>query len=151
MKLNEIRDNPGAHHRKKRVGRGIGSGIGKTSGRGVKGQGSRTGVRLKGFEGGQMPLHMRMPKRGFKNLFKQEFQLINFDRLEAAIAEKRIDATKPIDAAVLAQAGLIRGNDHPVKLLARGTLKSKVTLTVGAASVAAKAMVEKAGGSLTVA
>ena len=151
MKLNEIRDNPGAHHRKKRVGRGIGSGIGKTSGRGVKGQGSRTGVRLKGFEGGQMPLHMRMPKRGFKNLFKQEFQLINFDRLEAAIAEKRIDATKPIDAAVLAQAGLIRGNDHPVKLLARGTLKSKVTLTVGAASAAAKTMVEKVGGSLTVA
>src|SRR5579862_5819775 len=101
MKLNEIRDNPGARRGKKRLGRGIGSGLGKTSGRGVKGQKARTGVRLKGFEGGQMPLHRRLPKRGFKNPFRKEFQVINVGRLQAAIEAGRLDAAQPITVEVL--------------------------------------------------
>ena len=150
MKLNEIRDNPGAHHRKKRVGRGIGSGLGKTSGRGVKGQGSRTGVRLKGFEGGQMPLHMRLPKRGFKNIFAKKFQILNFDRLEKAISEKRLSASAPITVEILVKAGLIRENGLPLRLLARGELKSKISITVASASEAAIEAVKAKGGELTI-
>ena len=150
MKLNEIRDNPGAHHRKKRVGRGIGSGLGKTSGRGVKGQGSRTGVRLKGFEGGQMPLHMRLPKRGFKNIFAKKYQILNLDRLEKAIADNRLSAAAPITVEALVTAGLIRENGLPLRLLARGEIKSKISLTVAKASQAAIDAVKAKGGEVTV-
>ncbi|MCX8501077.1 MAG: 50S ribosomal protein L15 [Alphaproteobacteria bacterium] len=150
MKLNEIRDNPGAHHRKKRVGRGIGSGIGKTSGRGVKGQGSRTGVRLKGFEGGQMPLHMRLPKRGFKNIFAKKYQILNLDRLEKAIGDQKLSLSAPITVEALIAAGLIRDNGVPLRLLARGELKSKVSLTVAKASQAAIDAVKAQGGEVTV-
>src|SRR5476651_1929099 len=109
MKLNEISDNPGARKGRMRVGRGISSGKGKTSGKGVKGQKSRTGVAIKGFEGGQMPLHRRLPKRGFKNLFRTEFQVVNIGRLQQAVEAKRLDPAVTIDAAVLVAAGLVRG------------------------------------------
>lgn len=150
MKLNEIRDNPGARKGKKRLGRGIGSGLGKTSGRGVKGQKARTGVRLKGFEGGQMPLHRRLPKRGFKNLFRKHFQIVNVGRIQAALDDGRLAAGQPITAALLAEAGLIRLADAPTRLLAKGELKAKVAIELTAASAAAIALVEKAGGSVKV-
>src|SRR3954469_7089341 len=113
MKLNEIRDNPGARRGKKRLGRGIGSGLGKTSGRGVKGQKARTGVRIKGFEGGQMPLHRRLPKRGFKNPFRKEYQIVNVGRLQAAIEAGRLDGKATVNAAALVAAGLVRHADKP--------------------------------------
>jgi large subunit ribosomal protein L15 len=148
MKLNEIRDNPGARRGKKRLGRGIGSGLGKTSGRGVKGQKARTGVRIKGFEGGQMPLHRRLPKRGFTNLFRKEFQIVNLDRLQAAIDAGRLDAGAPVTAAVLRAAGLVRRVDVPIRLLGKGELKAKLTIDVAAASASALAAVEKLGGTV---
>ncbi|MEI7932384.1 MAG: 50S ribosomal protein L15 [Alphaproteobacteria bacterium] len=148
-KLNEIRDNAGAHKKRMRVGRGEGSGKGKTGGRGVKGQKSRTGVSLIGFEGGQMPLYMRMPKRGFNNPFAKQFAEVNLWRLEQAIAAKKLDAKKPIDAAVLVEAGVIRRAKDGVRLLAKGELKSKIDITVYSASASARAAVEKAGGKLT--
>lgn len=148
MKLNEIRDNPGARVGKKRLGRGIGSGLGKTSGKGVKGQKARTGVRLKGFEGGQMPLHRRLPKRGFTNLFRTRYQVINIGRLQQAIEEGRLDAGVAIDGAVLAAAGLVRVADAPIRLLAKGELKTAVTLKVTAASGAAVQAVTAAGGTV---
>ncbi len=148
-KLNEIRDNAGAHKKRMRVGRGEGSGKGKTGGRGVKGQKSRTGVSLIGFEGGQMPLYMRMPKRGFNNPFAKEFAEVNLWRLEQAIAAKKLDAKKPIDAAVLVAAGVIRRPKDGVRLLGKGELKSKLDITVYSASASARAAVEKAGGKLT--
>jgi large subunit ribosomal protein L15 len=151
MKLNEIRDNDGARRGKKRLGRGIGSGLGKTSGKGVKGQKSRTGVRLKGFEGGQMPLHRRLPKRGFKNIFRKSFQVINIDRIQRAVDEGKLDAKQPITGAVLFAAGLIRIADAPIRLLARGTITAKVKIELTAASPAAIAAVEAAGGSVKVA
>ena len=148
-KLNEIRDNEGAHKKRMRVGRGPGSGKGKTAGRGVKGQKSRSGVAIAGFEGGQMPLHMRMPKRGFNNPFAKTFAEVNFWRLEQAIAAGKLDAKKPIDAAALINAGVIRREKDGVRLLGQGELTSKLDITVYSASASARAAVEKAGGTLT--
>src|SRR3984885_1906901 len=148
-KLNEIRDNAGAHKKRMRVGRGSGSGKGKTAGRGVKGQKSRSGVALGGFEGGQMPLHMRMPKRGFNNPFAKKLAEVNFWRLEQAIAAGKLDPKKPIDAEVLIAAGVIRRKLDGVRLLGKGELTSKLTLTVYSASAAAAPAGEAAGGNLT--
>lgn len=148
MKLNELRDNEGARKRRMRVGRGIGSGKGKTSGRGVKGQKSRTGVSIGGFEGGQMPLHRRLPKRGFNNLFRVTYQVINVGSIQKALTEGRLPADQTITGEVLAAAGLIRIADAPTRLLAKGELTAKVTVQLDAASPAAVAAVEKAGGSV---
>jgi len=150
MKLNEIRDNPGARRGKKRLGRGIGSGLGKTSGRGVKGQKARTGVRIKGFEGGQMPLHRRLPKRGFNNIFRLDFAEINLDRLQEAIDAKQIDAKDTVTAEVLVKAGVIRRAKDGLRLLGRGELKSKLTIEAHGASKPAIAAVEKAGGTVKI-
>ena len=149
MKLNEIRDNEGATKNRMRVGRGIGSGKGKTGGRGVKGQKSRTGVSIGGFEGGQMPLHMRMPKRGFNPLNRKDFAEVNLWRLEQAVAAGKLDAKATIDADALLKAGVIRRAKDGVKLLGKGELKSKLNLTVYSATASARAAVEKAGGTLT--
>src|SRR3954468_9252462 len=150
MKLNEIRDNPGARKARMRVGRGIGSGKGKTSGRGVKGQTARTGVAINGFEGGQMPLHRRLPKRGFNNIFALDFVEVNTGRLQQAIDAGRLDAGKPVDAAALRAAGLIGRPRDGVRLLGKGDLKAKLSIEVAGASKSAIAMVEKAGGSVKV-
>ena len=147
-KLNDLRDNEGARYKFKRIGRGIGSGKGKTSGRGVKGQGSRTGVSLHGFEGGQMPIYRRLPKRGFTNPNAREFAEVNVGRLQAAIDAGKIDAKKPIGVAELQAAGLVGNVRDGVRLLARGEIKAKVTIEVAGASKAAVAAVEKAGGSV---
>ena len=149
MKLNQLRDNPGATKDRIRVGRGIGSTKGKTSGRGVKGQKARTGVAIKGFEGGQMPLYRRLPKRGFNNPSAQQFAVLNLDQLQAAIDAKTLDASKTIDAAALKSAGLVSNAFDGVRLLGKGKLKSKVTLSIAGASSTAKAAIEAAGGSLT--
>ena len=149
MKLNQISDRPGARRDRKRLGRGIGSGFGKTSGHGHKGQKARSGVAIKGFEGGQMPLHRRLPKRGFKNLFRKDFVVLNTGRLQAAIDAGKLDAKSPIDAAALIGAGVIKNARDGVRLLAKGELKAKVNVTVTGASKAAAAAVEKAGGTLT--
>ncbi|MGE5502632.1 MAG: 50S ribosomal protein L15 [Ignavibacteriales bacterium] len=149
-KLNELSPREGSTKNRMRVGRGPGSGKGKTGGRGVKGQKSRTGVSIGGFEGGQMPLHMRMPKRGFNNPFRKEFAEVNFWRIEQAIAAGKLDAKKPIDADALVKAGVIRKARDGVKLLGKGELKSKLDITVYAASATAREAVEKAGGKLTV-
>ena len=148
-KLNEIRDNEGSHKGRMRVGRGPGSGKGKTSGRGVKGQKSRTGVSLLGFEGGQMPLYMRMPKRGFNNPFALKFAEVNLWRLQAAVDAGKLDASKPIDGAVLKAAGVIRRELDGVRLLGEGELKAKLDLTVYSATAGAAKAVEAAGGKLT--
>ena len=149
MKLNQLTDNPGARKDRIRVGRGIGSGKGKTGGRGVKGQKSRSGVAIKGFEGGQMPIYRRLPKRGFKNPFRKEFAVVNLGRLQQAIDEKRIDAKNTVDTAALMAAGLVgRRVGDGVRLLAKGELKTKVTLEVAGASKAAIDAVEKAGGKI---
>ena len=148
-KLNELAPRPGSTKGRMRVGRGPGSGKGKTAGRGVKGQKARSGVAIRGFEGGQMPLHMRMPKRGFNNPFAKEFAEVNLWRLEQAIAAGKLDASQPIDADVLVKAGVVRRAKDGVKLLGKGELKSKIAITVYAASPGARAAVEKAGGTLT--
>lgn len=150
MKLNELRDNDGSRYKAKRVGRGIGSGKGKTAGSGVKGQSSRTGVAINGFEGGQMPIYRRLPKRGFNVPFPKEFSEINLGRLQKAIDEKRIDASKPINAELLQSVGLIGKIYDGVRLLARGEITAKVSIEVVGASAAAIAAVEKAGGSVTI-
>lgn len=151
MKLNEIRDNPGAHYRAKRVGRGIGSGKGKQAGRGGKGQTARSGVRIKGFEGGQMPLHRRLPKRGFRNVkFALKLNEINLGRLQEAIDAGRLDLATKIDAAALVKAGILRRAKDGVRLLGAGELKAKVTLSVHGASKSAIAAVEKAGGTVEI-
>ena len=150
MKLNEIRDNPGAHYRAKRVGRGIGSGKGKTSGRGGKGQTARSGVRIKGFEGGQMPLHRRLPKRGFNNVFALEFVEINLDRLQQAIDAKQLDTGAVINAESLVKARVLRRAKDGVRLLGRGEIKAKVNIEVHGASKSAVAAVEKAGGTVKI-
>ncbi len=149
MKLNELRDNEGARLKSKRLGRGIGSGKGKTSGKGVKGQKAREGVSLNGFEGGQMPIYRRLPKRGFNNLFRKEYAPVNLGTLEAAIAAGRVDGAQPITEETLAAAGLMRGRVAGVRLLANGEIKRAITITVSGASAAAKAAVEQAGGSVT--
>ncbi len=149
MKLNQLSDNSAARQDRKRIGRGIGSGTGKTSGRGHKGQNSRSGVSLKGFEGGQMPLNRRLPKRGFNNIFRKDFAIVNLDRLQAAIDAGKLDPKKPVDAAALQTAGVVKKTHDGVRLLAKGALKTKVDITVAGASKAARAAVEEAGGSLT--
>ena len=151
MKLNELSDKQGALKSRRRVGRGIGSGRGKTSGRGAKGQKSRTGVRLKGFEGGQMPLHRRMPKRGFTNIFRKDFVEVGLDRIAKAIEAGRLDAANPIDAEALKAAGIVRRIKDGVRLLGGAEPKAKLTINVAGASRPAIAAVEKAGGSVTVA
>ena len=148
-KLNQLSPRPGSTKSRMRVGRGPGSGKGKTAGRGVKGQKSRTGVAINGFEGGQMPLHMRMPKRGFNNPFAKDLAEVNFWRLEQAIAAGKLDAKKPIDGPVLVAAGVLRRVKDGVRLLGKGELKSKLDITVHSASASAKAAVEKAGGKIT--
>ena len=148
-KLNELSPREGSTKGRMRVGRGPGSGKGKTAGRGVKGQKARSGVAIAGFEGGQMPLHMRMPKRGFNSLNRKDFAEVNLWRLEQAIAAGKLDAKKAIDAAVPVAAGVIRRELDGVRLLGKGELKSKLNLTVYSASASAKAAVEKAGGTLT--
>ena len=149
MKLNEIRDNEGAHKKRMRVGRGPGSGKGKTAGRGVKGQKSRSGVAIGGFEGGQMPLYMRMPKRGFNNPNALKLAEVNLWRLQDAIDAKKLDIKSEINGEALVAAGVIRRVKDGVKLLGKGELKSKLNLTVYAATGSARAAVEKAGGTLT--
>ncbi len=150
MKLNQISDNPGARKPRKRVGRGIGSGTATTAGRGNKGQKSRSGVALKGFEGGQMPLYRRLPKRGFHNPFRKFFTAVNLDRLQAAIDAGKIDPKAPIDTAVLQGAGVVGRVKDGVRLLARGELKSKINIAVAGASKSAVAAVEKAGGTVAI-
>lgn len=147
-KLNDLHDNPGARKDRVRVGRGIGSGIGKTSGRGQKGQTSRSGVSINGFEGGQMPLHMRLPKRGFNNISRREFSELNLGTLQAMIDAERLDIKSVIDAEALVAAGIITHVRDGVRLLAKGTLTAKVNLKLVGASAAAKAAVEAVGGSI---
>ena len=150
MKLNELSDNPGARHKFKRVGRGIGSGKGKTAGRGVKGQKARSGaVGIRQFEGGQMPLYMRMPKRGFNKPNKLSFIELNLGRIQTAIDAGALDAKSAIDGKALVKAGLIRRELDGVRLLATGELKAKIDITVAHASAGAKAAIEKAGGKVT--
>ena len=150
MKLNEIADNEGSRKKRMRVGRGIGSGKGKTSGRGGKGQTARSGVRIKGFEGGQMPLHRRLPKRGFNNVFRIEFAEINLDRLQEAIDAKHVDVKETVNAESLVKAGVLRRSKGGVRLLGRGELKAKLNIEVHGASKSAVAAVEKAGGTVKI-
>ncbi len=150
MKLNDLRDNAGARPKSKRLGRGIGSGKGKTSGKGVKGQKAREGVALNGFEGGQMPIYRRLPKRGFTNLFRKEYAPVNLGALAKAIESGRIDAAQPVTEDILRAAGLVRGGKTVgVRLLASGELSAAVTITVSGASAAAITAVQAAGGSVT--
>ena len=151
MKLNEIKDREGATHSKKRLGRGIGSGSGKTGGRGVKGQKSRSGVAINGFEGGQMPIYRRLPKRGFVNIFSKDFAEVSLGRLQAAVDAKKLDAKKTVTAETLKEAGVIRRVKDGVRVLSDGELKAKLTLEVAGASKAAIEKIEKDGGSITVA
>jgi large subunit ribosomal protein L15 len=148
MKLNELRDLDGATKARKRVGRGIGSGSGKTGGRGVKGQKSRSGVAINGFEGGQMPLYRRLPKRGFKNIFGKDFNEVSLGRIQTAIDAKKLDAGETIDGAALLKAGVIRRLKDGVRVLGGGEITAKVTLDVAGASKSAVEKVEKAGGSV---
>ena len=148
MRLNEIADNAGARKARMRVGRGIGSGKGKTAGRGVKGQKSRTGVAIKGFEGGQMPLYRRIPKRGFRPPHQKAWQIVNLASLQKAIDEKRIDVAQPVDAAAMQAAGLFKNARDGVRLLGKGELTSKIEVKVAGASASAIAAVEKAGGKV---
>ncbi|MDR3528161.1 MAG: 50S ribosomal protein L15 [Rhizomicrobium sp.] len=150
MKLNEIANNPGAHKHKTKVGRGSSSGLGKTSGRGVKGAKARTGNQVHGFEGGQMPLHMRMPKRGFNNIFGTDFAEINLGRLQKAIEDKKLDASAKIDSAMLLKAGVVGKSRDGIRLLGKGELTTKIEIEVAGASKAAIEAVEKAGGSVIV-
>ena len=150
MRLNGIKDNEGSNKRRVRIGRGIGSGVGKQGGRGGKGQTARSGVAIGGFEGGQMPLHRRLPKRGFNKWRPQDFNEINVGGLQKAVDEKRLDAGKPVDVASLVAAGVLRRAKDGLRLLGDGEIKSKITITVNHASAKAKAAVEKAGGSVKV-
>ena len=148
MKLNEIKDNEGALKSRKRVGRGIGSGTGKTGGRGVKGQKARSGVAINGFEGGQMPIYRRLPKRGFNNIFRADYVVVSLGRIQAAIDAKKLDGKKTVDAAALKAAGVIRREKDGVRILADGDLKAKLTIEVAGASKPAVEKIEKAGGSV---
>jgi large subunit ribosomal protein L15 len=149
MKLNELSDRPGATKNRKRIGRGIGSGSGKTGGRGGKGQTARSGVAIKGFEGGQMPLHRRLPKRGFTNIFRKVYVEVGLDRIAAAIEAGKLDAGKTIDAEALKAAGIIRRPKDGVRLLGGAAPKAKLLFNVAGASRPAIAAVEKAGGTVT--
>ncbi|MEO6153781.1 MAG: 50S ribosomal protein L15 [Croceibacterium sp.] len=150
MKLNDIRDNAGARKERMRVGRGIGSGKGKTAGRGQKGQKSRSGVAVKGFEGGQMPLHMRLPKRGFNNPFGKDYAEVNLGQLQKLVDEGKLDAKAVIDQAALQAAGVARGGKHGVRLLGKGVVTSALKFTVAGVSKGAREAIEKAGGSVDV-
>jgi large subunit ribosomal protein L15 len=150
MKLNELRDNEGSRKERMRVGRGIGSGKGKTSGRGQKGQKSREGVSIKGFEGGQMPLHMRLPKRGFNNPFGKDYAEVNVGAIQKALDAGKLDAKATVDHAALKAAGLARGGKDGVRLLGKGELSAKLSFVVAGASKGAKEAVEKAGGSIEI-
>src|SRR6266851_4283455 len=151
MKLSDIADNAGSRKKRMRVGRGIGSGKGKTAGRGGKGQTARSGVRIKGFEGGQMPLHRRLPKRGFRNTsFARKLNEVNLGRVQAAVDAGRLDAGALVDAAALVKAGVLRRAKDGVRLLGTGEIKAKVAFSVWGASRSAVAAVEKAGGSVTI-
>ena len=150
MKLNEIKDNVGARKGRVRVGRGIGSGLGKTGGRGQKGQKSRSGVSIKGFEGGQMPLHMRLPKRGFNNIFAKDYAEVNLGVVQKLIDAGKLDATGTLDHAALKAAGIARGGKDGVRLLGKGALTAKVSFKVAGASKGAREAVEKAGGSIEI-
>ena len=150
MKLNDIRDNAGARKGRIRVGRGIGSGKGKTGGRGQKGQKSRSGVAIKGFEGGQMPLHMRLPKRGFNNPFAKDYAEVNLGQVQKLVDAGKLDAKKLVDHEALKAAGVARGGKDGVRLLAKGELKTALKLKVAGASKAAIEAVEKAGGSVEI-
>ncbi|GHB48883.1 50S ribosomal protein L15 [Pseudovibrio japonicus] len=150
MKLNELRDNPGAVTDRTRVGRGIGSGKGKTGGRGVKGQKSRSGVAIKGFEGGQMPLHRRLPKRGFTNIFAKDLNIVSLGRVQTAIDAGKLDASAPVTVEALVAAGVVRRVLDGVRLLSDGELKTAVTFEIAGASKTAVAAVEKAGGKVVI-
>ena len=150
MKLNEIRDNDGARKGRMRVGRGIGSGKGKTSGRGQKGQTSRSGVSINGFEGGQMPLHMRLPKRGFNNIFAKDYAEVNLGAIQKLVDAKKLDAKGVIDHAALKAAGVARGGKDGVRILGKGAFSAKLQFNVAGVSAGAKAAIEKAGGSVDV-
>jgi len=150
MKLNQLSDTPGARKTRKRIGRGAGSGTGKTAARGQKGQKSRSGVAIKGFEGGQMPIHRRLPKRGFKNPFPMDYVAVNIGRLQTAIDAKKLDPAKPVTVETLCESGVVRRAKDGVRLLAKGELKAKLTVEVAGASKAAIEAVEKAGGTVTV-
>jgi large subunit ribosomal protein L15 len=148
MRLNEITDNPGSSKKRMRIGRGIGSGKGKTAGRGGKGQTARSGVRIKGFEGGQMPLHRRLPKRGFTNIFKTDYNEVNLGRIQQAIEAGKLDAGKPVTIDALIEAGVCAKARDGVKILGQGELKTKVAFEVARASKSAVEAIEKAGGTV---
>ena len=150
IKINELRDNPGARQGRVRVGRGIGSGLGKTAGRGQKGQKSRSGVAVKGFEGGQMPLHMRLPKRGFNNIFAKDYAEVNLGAIQKMIDAKKLDTKGTLDHAALKAAGLARGGKDGVRLLGKGDLTTKVSFKVAGASKGAVEAVERLGGKVEV-
>ena len=149
MKLNQIANNPGAHKHKHKVGRGSSSGLGKTSGRGVKGAKARTGTKVYGFEGGQMPLHMRMPKRGFRNIFGTDFAEVNVNRIQKAIDNKKLDIKAKITEEILRKAGLVHKSKDGVRLLGKGSITAKIDIEVAGVSAGAKEAIEKAGGSVT--
>jgi large subunit ribosomal protein L15 len=150
MRLTDLADNPGARRQRTRIGRGIGSGKGKTGGRGGKGQTARSGARIKGFEGGQMPLHRRLPKRGFNNVFARKLNEVNLGRVQQAIESGQLDANAPVTADALVKAGVLRRAKDGVRLLGAGELKAKVSFEVFGASKSAIAAVEKAGGSVKI-
>ena len=149
MRLNDIKDNPGSRKERVRIGRGIGSGMGKMGGRGGKGQTARSGVRIGGFEGGQMPLHRRLPKRGFRSMDRRRFNEIGIDKLQEAVDLGRLDASKPVDAAALHAAGVVRRELDGVRILGNGEIKAKLELTVHHVTASAKAAIEQAGGKIT--
>ncbi len=149
MRLNDIKDNPGSRKTRVRIGRGIGSGVGKTGGRGGKGQTARSGVAIGGFEGGQMPLHRRLPKRGFRSRSRDEFNEVSVADLQAAVDSKRLDAGKPVDVAALKASGLVRRELSGVRVLGGGELKAALKLTINHATASARAAIEQAGGSIT--
>ncbi len=149
MRLNQLQNKPGARTARKRLGRGIGSGLGKTSGRGHKGAKARSGTAIKGFEGGQMPIYRRLPKRGFTNIFRKQYQVVNLGRLQQAIDAGKLDPAKPVGMAEFLASGIVSRPKDGVRLLAKGELKAKVSVTVAGASKAALAAVEKAGGSVS--
>jgi large subunit ribosomal protein L15 len=150
IKLNDLRDNQGARKDRVRVGRGIGSGLGKTAGRGQKGQKSRSGVAVKGFEGGQMPLHMRLPKRGFNNIFAKDYAEVNVGAVQKALDEGKLDAAQTVDHAALKAAGLARGGKDGVRLLGKGAITAKLSFKLAGVSKGAREAVEKTGGSVEV-
>ena len=149
MRLEDIRDNPGASKPRKRVGRGIGSGVGKTSGRGVKGQKARRGVAIKGYEGGQMPIYRRLPKRGFTNIFRKDFVEVTTGRLQKAIDAGKVDTGADITVESLVAAGVVRRPNNGIRLLVNGDFNAKVNIAVAGASKGAIAVVDKAGGTVT--